>query len=325
MARPSAVDRIARILAIVPWIAGRDGPTIAEVCERFAIDEAALLADLDLVFLCGLYPYTPENLVEVLVDEGRVWIEYTNFFERPLRLTPPEALAILTAGKAAAGHPGAEAGGPLARGLAKVAAVLGVDLDDDLEVVVSAEEAELLAALDRGIEDRQVLRARYFSHARNVDTEREIEPLARFVDDGAWYLDAHCRTADAVRVFRVDRFSELVPTGERFERTPGRRTDAAFAEGDLPRVTLRLPASAAWVAQQYPVDEVDVEADGRVRVRLAVSAGPWLERLLLRIGPDAELVDAPTAFASTGADAARRLLTRYEDAPAAAGEPDHVR
>ena len=87
MARPSAVDRIARILAIVPWIAGRDGPTVAEVCERFAIDEASLLADLDLVFLCGLYPYTPENLIEVQVEDGRVWIEYTNFFERPLRLT----------------------------------------------------------------------------------------------------------------------------------------------------------------------------------------------------------------------------------------------
>ena len=100
MARPSATDRLARILSMVPWIASQDSPRIDEVCERFEITREELVADLDVVFVVGLYPYTPESLIEVILDEDHVSIDYTNFFERPLRLSKDEALAILAAGVA---------------------------------------------------------------------------------------------------------------------------------------------------------------------------------------------------------------------------------
>ena len=58
-------------------------------------------------------------------------------------------------------------------------------------------------------------------------------------------------------------------------------------------MTLLLPASAAWVAESYPAESVDETADGRLRVRLAVSEPAWLARLLLRVGPDARVEDPP--------------------------------
>ncbi|MDQ1377721.1 MAG: proteasome accessory factor, partial [Acidimicrobiaceae bacterium] len=94
MSRPAAQDRLARLLAVVPWVAARDGPTIAEVCERFEVTEQDLLDDLDLLFLCGVYPFTPDSLIEVDVADGRVWIRFADYFRRPLRLTAPEGLAL---------------------------------------------------------------------------------------------------------------------------------------------------------------------------------------------------------------------------------------
>ena len=44
---------------------------------------------------------------------------------------------------------------------------------------------------------------------------------------------------------------------------------------------------------------------------LAVSENAWLERLLLRAGPDARVVDPPES-ADIGPAAARRLLGRYQ-------------
>ena len=56
--RPPAA-RLQRLLAMVPWIAAHDGPTIDEVCERFGITPEQLAADLEVVWLVGLPPYTP--------------------------------------------------------------------------------------------------------------------------------------------------------------------------------------------------------------------------------------------------------------------------
>src|SRR4030081_4075000 len=117
--RPPAPERLGRLLAIVPWIAAQDGPPIADVCRRFGVTERQLLADLELLFLCGVYPFTPDVLIEVDIAEGRVWIRFAEYFRRPLRLTPPEGLALMGAGATLLGVPGADPDGALARGLAK--------------------------------------------------------------------------------------------------------------------------------------------------------------------------------------------------------------
>ena len=78
MARPSATDRLGRILAIVPWIAEQGNPLIADVCERFGLTPEELLDDLAVVPLVGLHPYTPDSLIELVVDDDRVSIEYGN-------------------------------------------------------------------------------------------------------------------------------------------------------------------------------------------------------------------------------------------------------
>ncbi len=58
-------------------------------------------------------------------------------------------------------------------------------------------------------------------------------------------------------------------------------------------------------------DDVAEVGDGRLRVTLPVTARPWLERLLLRLGPDARVVDAPADLADSGRSVAVRLLERY--------------
>jgi len=115
--RTAAHDRLGRLLAIVPWVAARDGPEIAEVCRRFGITQRELLADLDLLFVCGVYPFTPDVLIDVDIADGRVWIRFADYFRRPLRLTPPEGLALIGAGAALLGVPGADPDGALARAL----------------------------------------------------------------------------------------------------------------------------------------------------------------------------------------------------------------
>jgi hypothetical protein len=56
------------------------------------------------------------------------------------------------------------------------------------------------------------------------------------------------------------------------------------------------------------------EVGNRIELELFVGGDAWLERLLLRLGPDARVIDPPEDR-SLAAAAARRILDRYSDAP----------
>ena len=104
---------------------------------------------------------------------------------------------------------------------------------------------------------------------------------------------------------------------ESFEPPASPSTYAVYTpSADDPRVVLDLSPAARWVLDDHPVEAVEERPDGWCRVTLAVSARPWIERLLLRLGPEARVVDATGDLAGVpiAADAARRVLARYEAA-----------
>ena len=311
MSRPGADERLRRLLALVPWVAAHDGPTIEEVCTRFDCTEAELLADLDLLFMCGVHPFSPDTLIEVDVDEGRVWIRYADWFARPLRLTPAEGLALLAAGAALLAAPGADPEGPLARGLAKLAAVLGVDPDEAVEIDLGAAPTDVLATVRQAVEERRRLRVDYYSYGRDVWARRTIEPYRVFSAAGQWYVPAWSLDAEAERLFRLDRMRAPELLDEHFDPPAVAPPAAVYhPRPDDPLVVLEVAPEARWVAERYPVERAEELGDGRLRVTLRISERLWLERLLLRLGPAVVVREGGEGVA---AEAAAKVLARYSD------------
>ncbi len=309
MPKLNADERLQRLLALIPWVASRDGPRVDDVCARFGCTQAELAADLELLFLCGLHPYTPDVLIDVDIDDGRVWIRYAEYFARPLRLTPAEGLALLTAGRTVLATSGGDDGGPLERGLAKLAAAMGVDAGEAVEIELGPVAEDLLSTLRNAAAASRQVEIDYYSFGRDERARRVIDPYAVFSAGGQWYVSGWCHRVDDERLFRVDRIAAATPLDSGFEsrETPPElaayRPDAAD-----PRVTLDLDPSARWVTEHYPVEKVEEVHGGRLRVTLAASQPAWLERLLLRLGPQATVVGGDGGVAS---EAARRLLERY--------------
>jgi len=75
-------------------------------------------------------------------------------------------------------------------------------------------------------------------------------------------------------------------------------------------VRLILEPHAAWVAEYYPVESVSARPDGRVDVTMRVKERRWIERLMLRLGGAAEVVE-PADLGDTVRRAAREALARY--------------
>lgn len=312
-AKLTATERLRRMLAIVPWVAAQpDGATIDEICARFDLDPDQLRDCLDTAFMVGLHPYTPDALIDVLIDGDRVHLRLPDFFTRPLRLTPEQALALTAAGRSLLSVPGADAEGPLARGLEKLAAAMGTDPAGVVDVDLGEGAGAVLPRLREAVAGRRRVAMDYYSYGRDDLTHREVDPWRVQAEQGRWYLEGWCHSSGDVRVFRVDRIADLQVLDQGFEPPADAGPVPVFRPGpDDPRLTLELAPAARWVVEQYPVEAVEEQADGGLRVTLAVVAVPWLERLLVRLGPDARVVDGPAELADSGRAAARRMLQRY--------------
>jgi proteasome accessory factor C len=301
------------VLALVPWILEHPGVTLAELAERFEVDESELELDLELLPMCGLPPYTADRLIDVYVgDDGAVSMRLAVYFERPLRLTPAEGVALVAVGRALLAVPGSDGSGPLATALGKLEQAVGATG----QIAVHVDAADHLDRLRDAAERGDQVEIDYYSSARDEMTTRVVDPIRVFHALGAWYLGAWCHRAGDERLFRIDRVRAVRATGARVEP---RAASAADGDADLVyrpapddlRVRLRLAPEAAWVAESIPVEERIDRARGRVDVVLAVSGRAFLERLLLSLGPAAEVLGPPEAK-EIRAVAARRVLARYD-------------
>jgi proteasome accessory factor C len=304
------------MLSLVPWVAAQGGASVDEICRRFEIDERQLLNDLTTVSFVGLYPYTPDVLIELRVEDGRVEIGLPQAFHLPLSLTPEQGLALVAAGSTLLATPGADLDGPLARGLAKLAGVLDASGAAAIDVRLGDVAGDVLSVLRSGLQEHRQVAIDYYVYGRDELTQRVIEPHRVSTDDGQWYVSGYCHLAEGERLFRIDRVRSAELLDVAFEPPADVVDDGVFSpRGDEPRVVIDLSPDARWVVEQYPTEGVDEQPDGRLRVTLVVTARAWLERLLLRLGPAATVVDAPDDLRAAGTDSARRLLRRYADDP----------
>jgi proteasome accessory factor C len=314
----NAEDRLRRLLVMLPWLMEMGEVPLADVARRFDMTESQVQSDLELVAMCGLPPFVDE-MVDVFVDDGVVYVGIPRLFTRPLRLTAPEAFSLLTSARAAMELPGADPDGALGRGLRKLAAVLadaGLDArldvgsDDTAGVVVDLARPELTDTLAEAAASGAELGIRYYSPARAEMTERSIVPRHVFSDAGNWYVLADDDRSLSRRTFRIDRIESIEATGRAVDvEATTSPPDRFFDDVDVARATIRLAPAAQWVLDQYPTDgSVDLP-DGWVEARLPVASDRWLAKLLIRLGPEAVLVEP--VGESPAVALARDVLARY--------------
>jgi proteasome accessory factor C len=312
--RLSTAEKLQRLISIVAWVHGRGGATLDEICSRFDISRPELVAQLEMANMIGAESEEYTDMPVEVTFEGDTVRVFLMEFTRPLSLTPAQGLALVAAGAGSAALPGAEPEGPLQRALAKLAAVLGIDPEETIDVDLGDADPDVLDELRRAADEGRQVELDYWAAGRDDFTSRVVEPWRVFSDEGAWYLQGHCHRAGGQRVFRVDRIQDLTVLDQRF-RKPRKLPDAvAYRAGaEDPRVVLELAPEARWVPGTYPIDTVEELGGGRLRITMPAGAPAFLARLLLRLGPAARIVeiDDRSGGPQVAADAARRVLARY--------------
>ena len=239
---PSAKDQVARLLTLVPYLTRpRRGPARRGGARPSASSPDQLLRDLKVLFMCGLPGGYPDDLIDVDIDalegpdgvrtDGVIRVSNADYLARPLRLTPTEATARDRRAAGAAHGAGDDTREVVDRALAKLEAAAAEGAADGRARSTPATDAAdtdqaLLAGQLQGAADRgRQVRLSYYVPRRDEQSERVVDPRGVVTAEGHAYLDAWCHSAEAPRLFRLDRIdgAEVLDDARRHRRPAGPR------------------------------------------------------------------------------------------------------
>jgi proteasome accessory factor C len=320
----AATDRLPRLLALVPYLLARPGVPIDEVAADFEVSPKQIRRDLELLWMCGLPGYGPGDLIDLSFEGDTVTVTFDAGMSRPLRLTAAEATSLLVALRALAETPGVADQAAVQRAVAKIEAAVGQAQPAGVAVGLAMREAPETARVRDSVSDGvlrgRALHLRYYTPSRDEITDRVVDPMRMLLVEGRGYLEAWCRAADGVRLFRLDRIDAVrvldEPAAPPPHATPTDTSEGLFQPDPSQRTAvLVLEPDARWVAEYYPTDGLVELPEGRARVLMRYADTPWMVRLLLGLGGDVHVEQPPDLVAEVVRQA-EAALRRADHLPA---------
>jgi proteasome accessory factor C len=304
-------QRLPRLLALIPYLQARPGIEVSQAAADFGVNENQLRKDLTLLWMCGLPGHGPGDLIDISFEGDTVSVIFDAGMSRPLRLTAEEALALVVALRTLAETPGLADSDAVQRALAKVEAAAGGAVDDSTVAVELDHTERLRPVLQRAIDERRALRMTYYSASRDETGERTVDSVRLFDADGRSYLEAWCRQAEGMRVFRLDRIEDVTLLDEPASVPDGVQlrdlSEGVFQPAsEHLLVDLRLGRAYAWVADYYPAEDV-IDEGAEVRVSLRVADPGWVRALVLGSAGQVEVLSPEWLAEGIRAEAARAL------------------
>ena len=304
----TAPERLARLLALVPWLRANDGITINEAAKHFGVDPEQLTTDLWQLIVCGIPGYGPDQLVDIQFwDDDGIHVIDAISLDRPLRLTGEEVAALHVALRVLAQVPGSHDRHALLSAMAKLeeAGAPPLPMSVDMSVDIAVRDT-----IDLAVTHEQWLFVEYASAASDEITGRRIRPLTSYAVDGRVYLQAWCEVAADIRTFRLDRILSAkvtqAPAGVPVTET----TNVASTTPQHTEVArIAIDPQAAWIMDTEDVEPVILTgtATDHPQAMVRFAALDWLIRWVLGHGGRVEVLEPDFARAAVHEAARRRI------------------
>jgi proteasome accessory factor C len=306
--------RLVRLLNMVPYFQANPGISAADAAAALGVSTKQLMADLNQLWMCGLPGYGPGDLIDLSFSEDSIEVTFSAGMDRPLRLTSPEATAMLVALRALLEVPGMVDPQAARSAIAKIESAAGGD--PQMSAEAAAAESPAAASVRDAVRRHRALAIDYYSASRDTSSHRIVDPIRIvFVGDQS-YLEAWCRGAEGVRLFRFDRIDAAeVLDGPSAPPPPaveaGPDTSLFDADPSLPSATLHIEPSATWMFDYFPMRMVRELSDGSCEAEMTYASEEWMARLVLGFGAAVRVL-APASLASRVQSAAEAALLAYE-------------
>jgi proteasome accessory factor C len=310
-------ERFARLVTLASILikAGREGERVvmAEVCERLQISEEELREDVNVLNVVNFGGGSYVLYAEIKEEEGEIEVDpepYSDNFDRPARLLPVEAKALVAAIDLIGEH---IPEGSLTSARTKIVEALGEDpMEQGLQVAPTAgDDSDVARIISKAIMQNRIIEIEYYKENEDELVPRRVEPYALTNGREGWYVASFDPERDGVRHFRLDRIKRATVTDERFEPRPevdpAAEVDGWLRTGEVPAsATARVwvsPERARWAREARRV--VEEWNDGSVIVELSFAGVDWLVREILKEAGDAAVLEPQDAREAVSAAVGR--------------------
>ena len=319
--------RLSRLLNMVPYFLANPGISASEAAAELGVSTRQLMNDLNQLWMCGLPGYGPGDLIDLSFSEESIEVTFSAGIDRPLRLTATEATAVLVGLRSIADLPGMADPTAARSAMAKIESAIAADADRTADPSPAAPaEAPAVTAVRSALAQVRALRLVYYSASRDAVSERVVDPIRIVLVDNNSYLQAWCRQAEGVRLFRFDRLEQATVLDEP-ARPPSHATDESAAldlfsdDPAIPLARLWIHPDYGWVLDQYPMHQVVVHSDGSAEATMRFATLDWMARLLLGFGSGVTVLGPPELVTAVR-DRSDAALAAYAAAAEAAGFGD---
>ena len=327
-----STTRLVRLLNMVPYFQANPRVSFAKAAADLGVSRKQLEADINQLWICGMPGYTPGDLIDFELSDDTIKVTFSAGIDRPLRLTSTEASGLLMALRALAEIPGVVDPAAARSAIAKIDSAAGTARSGDApEPAAESGPAEsgTAAAVRGAVRDARALRIDYHSASRDAMSRRVVDPIRVVLVGDHSYLEAWCREAEGVRLFRFDRIVDAEVLDETAAPPPpavAARPNTALFDADpaLPSARLRIAPRAAWMLEYFPMKVLADSPDGHLEVTMTYVAEEWMARLILGFGADVTVL-SPDSLAGRVRRTAAEALAAYgalaetHTDPAAAG------
>ena len=310
-------ERLVRLLNMVPYFQANPKITYAEAASDLGVTEKQLRDDLNQLWMCGLPGYGPGDLIDFEFSGDTIEVTFSAGIDHPLRLTSPEATGVLVALRALVDVPGMVDPEAARSAIAKIESAAGTVVHGAETAVdePAPVESQAAAAVREAVRNNRALSIEYYSASHDMLTSRIVDPIRVVLVAEHSYLEAWCRTAEGVRLFRFDRIVDASVLDE--PSAPPQRAGQAppdtslfDADPSLPSAKLLIDRSASWMFDYYPLRVVRELPDGACEAEMTYASDQWMARFVMGFGSGVRVL-APDSLAQRVRESAAAALRAY--------------
>ena len=167
--------------------------------------------------------------------------------------------------------------------------------------------------------DGRALAIEYYSASHDMLSSRVVDPIRVVLVADHSYLEAWCRSAEGVRLFRFDRIVDASVLDEPSAPPPpavqaGPDTSLFDADPSLPSATLLIDRSASWMFDYYPLRVMRELPDGACEAAMTYASDEWMARFVLGFGSAVRVLE-PEPLAERVRESAAAALSAYGSMP----------
>jgi proteasome accessory factor C len=303
---------------MVPYFQANPRITFDEAATDLGVSVKQLREDLEQLWLCGLPGYSPGDLIDFEMSGKTIEVTFSAGMDHPLRLTSPEATGISVALRALLDVPGMVDPEAARSAIAKIESAAGTAKEGAGAAVdePAPVESRAAAAVRAAVRDGRALSIDYYSASHDTLSTRVVDPIRVVLVGDHSYVEAWCRSAEAVRLFRFDRIVDAhvldepsAPPAPAVEA--GADTSLFDADPSLPSARLLIDRTASWMFDYYPLRVVRELGDGACEAAMTFASDEWMARFVLGFGSAVRVLE-PQSLADRVRDVAVAALAAYE-------------